>query len=86
MRKPLIAATALAWFVAAAFAQTPSVPLGPSGVQGVVPLGPVKMGIASVPLGPPGPSGGAPPPPPCTSNVLDFSIACNSQYINVVGL
>jgi len=25
-------------------------------------------------------------PPPACSNVLDFSVACNSQYINVVGL
>jgi len=28
--------------------------------------------------------GGAPPPPPTCTNALDFSKACNSQYIPVV--
>lgn len=35
------------------------------------------------PMVPPGASGGTPPPPTC-SNAMDFSQACNSQYIGAL--
>jgi hypothetical protein len=48
------------------------------------------LALASAPASPqflmPGVVIGGGSPPPTCSNVLDFSQACNSQYINVVGL
>ena len=63
-------------FTTVALAQTPAVPIGPSAIFPGLPIGPGS----NVPIG----ASGAPNTGGGCSNSLDFSAACNSQYIKVV--
>ena len=80
LRKPLLAALALAWATSAlAQSQQPGGMLPLSQQPGwMLPLS-QQPGWMLPPGGGGGGGGGC-------SNSLDFSAACNSQYINVVGL
>lgn len=64
--------------VALAFAPMPMVPYGAE----TIPEGP-GVPNALLPMVPNAAGGGSFPPPPICSNKLDFSQACNSQYVGI---